>query len=226
MKRLFVACAGLMLSLSAQAQFMDLKTQLEMTLEDISYDLRVTRASDQEMIRALEQLRQVRATLRGEISTGAVNTDNLSCVSRDNDGMNPFVIAIRDPRTFATSKVSGISFRKEDCERAIRNIRTVRGSAFICAARDNDGMAPFVIYALDSSLRNIAQKLGSARSIAECEQTLSSALLSRTHMSICGARDNDGMAPFIRTIYSLQDRTVTRDTSIAYRSMQECQGAR
>lgn len=227
MKRFVVLCAGLMMTLSAQAQSLNLKNSIEDTLEDIRYELRSTRASDRELIRVLEQLRDAQLTLRGGLGqgTGNVNTANLSCVSRDNDGMNPYVIAIRDPRDFSVTKVQGLSFKKEDCERAIRSIRTVRGSSFLCASRDNDGMNPITIYALDSSLRSVAQKIGSYRGVQECEQALSSALLSRTHLAVCASRDNDGMNPFIRIVYSLQDRTVNRDAGVTYRSMQECQAA-
>lgn len=155
----------------------------------------------------------------------ALNPADLLCVSRDNDGSNPYLIAQRDPRDLSITRLKDLGFTKAECERALGAIRTAGDGGFLCASRDKDGLHPFTIYALNNGLRSVARKIGSYRDVSSCEQALWSARLSPTHFVICSSRDNDGLRPFLRVSYSLADRTLDADTTVLYRSMQECLGA-
>lgn len=226
MNRILFILLGLAFALPLQAQERVLKNDILNLLEDIRSEVDFSRASRRDLENIRAQLREIRETLR--YGTGGGNQPGqrpqLSCISRDNDGMNPFVASLRDPSDFSQTKIPGTVGSKENCERAINQAREGEGVLFICGSRDNDGQNPYSLVMF--SLRTKAAKtFASFRDLNECTTMLSQALASRTHLSVCAARDNDGQKPYTRVTIEIRSGDV-RSSGAVYDSLNSCVNGR
>lgn len=224
MRHLILVLFAMVFALPLQAQERVLKNDILNLLEDIRSEVDFSRASRRDLESIRSQLRDIRETLR--YGSGGSNPPGagfqLNCLSRDNDGLAPFIASLRDPRDFSEFKIPGTVGGKENCERAIRQAREVEGVLFICGSRDNDGHNPYHLVMF--SLRTKASKaFASFRDLNECTSMLSQALVSRTHLSLCAARDHDGLRPYAR--FSMEIRTgEVRSSGATYDSLNACVG--
>ncbi|MBX3039096.1 MAG: hypothetical protein KF789_00140 [Bdellovibrionaceae bacterium] len=226
MKQLMMAVFALAFALPLQAQERVLKNEILNLLEDIRSEVDFSRASRRDLENIRSQLREIRETLR--YGSGGGNQPGqryqLSCISRDNDGVNPFIASLRDPSDFSETKIPGTVGNRESCERAINQAREVEGVLFVCGSRDNDGHNPYALVMF--SLRTKAAKtFASFRDLNECTTMLSQALVSRTHLSVCAAKDNDGMKPYTRLSIEIRTGDV-RSSGATYDSLNSCVSGR
>lgn len=146
---------------------------------------------------------------------------NYICVSRDNDGRDPYSLAIQNADR-SVQKLSLTYSSIELCERAIRSGRYVSGKYFICSSRDNDGRNPWSIYSLSSSK---AQKHSMVFSGFEtCEQALKDGLDEQEYFFVCSSRDSDGRSPW--SLYRYQktvNGSFVRVDGQTYNSYEDCQ---
>ncbi|HRO68464.1 MAG TPA: hypothetical protein PL182_12915 [Pseudobdellovibrionaceae bacterium] len=226
MKQIVFVLLGFAFALPLQAQERVLKNDILNLLEDIRSEVDFSRASRRDLENIRAQLRDIRETLRYGSGGGTQPGPRppLSCISRDNDGMNPFVVSLRDPSDFSETKIPGTVGSKENCERAISQAREVEGVLFICGSRDNDGQNPYGLVMF--SLRTKAAKtFASFRDLNECATMLSQALVSRTHLSVCASRDNDGLRPYTRLSIEIRSGDL-RSSGATYDSLNSCVSGR
>ena len=81
----------------------------------------------------------------------------LTCVSRDNDGQNPFSLVAIDQASASIQKINTFG-NINDCFNALSTARRSQSAVEICGSRDNDGQSPYVhfVYSLqDKSIRTV-----------------------------------------------------------------------
>ncbi|MBS1958630.1 MAG: hypothetical protein JST80_04080 [Bdellovibrionales bacterium] len=144
-----------------------------------------------------EKIQDIRTIIYG----GSSGSDlNLTCVSRDNDGRDPWVLGVRDGIN-VSRLTSAVFANNADCTSAINNAKSFRGVAVTCVSRDNDGRAPFQFATIVNDGGVKANKVAKSisGSYADCQGTLNRALPSsgRDQLTYCTSRDNDGRAPFV-----------------------------
>lgn len=164
------------------------------------------------------QLDTILASLQNQPAPGR----NYLCVSRDNDGNRPFVVAYKD---FATvTRIPGAVFQSmQDCQQSLSGGQAVGDRLFACASRDNDGSNPYKIVALNGTTNALMLQRSVLRTLEDC-LTATRALQTRPEgVLYCGSRDNDGAAPFTQTGYKYDGSFV--QSREEYRSLDECNGA-
>ena len=94
----------------------------------------------------------------------------LTCVTRDNDGSNPWQMAILDSEKITLAKIPNIVVNNFDaCKNLMSDMREGRDDSFVfCTSRDNDGAAPWIVAILKSD-GSIARGSQSYNSYAECK---------------------------------------------------------
>lgn len=148
----------------------------------------LTPAQEQEIS---QHLSAIQAILRFDSAPAASYT----CVSRDNDGRNPFAIAIREG--INVSRLTGTTYKTEaECSQALASSRYLSGATLVCTSRDNDGAAPFALASLiGSEFKRVSRSV--TRTSQDCSTLLASLRQTRDGQVIyCTSRDNDGAAPF------------------------------
>lgn len=219
MKRILPFIVVFLTGFTAQAQT-EIKTEIEDLLADIRSELRVSRASRQELASVRDQLQRAYLLLRDGTPQRPVPSNGvLTCVARDNDGAEPFNVAFRGG-DFAITKIPGAVLRKVQCEQSLRNVVQTQSVSFVCGSRDGDGAGPFMIFAFNERTRG-TQRLSVYRTLEDCFASVKAIKQTRTHAAFCGSRDGDGMSPFITFVYSFQDQSVRRG-EMSFRTMDEC----
>lgn len=94
------------------------------------------------------------------------NADYL-CVSRDNDGKNPYTLAFRNGAEL--KKINGSTFQNAaDCHASLSTMKMVKDGFLICISRDSDGKDPWQLGFLDpqGGMKKMDQSVTS--SFADC----------------------------------------------------------
>lgn len=212
-KALAIASLSLVASLATAGTLSDTAYNVADQIRESEYDL--TTSQRAEINRDLNRiLRALRNDLPGdEYSSSYV------CVSRDNDGRNPWIIG--EKNGVQITRLAGTVFStKDECETALAKARRTSAGLAICASRDNDGRNPMTVMILTGTaakkLPNSTQPDGAA-----CEFVLRNMKVSRKGILYCTSRDNDGRSPFIQMSYQFDGQSARGGDT--YSSMADCQ---
>ena len=209
------------LSVSSFA-FADSETRnINQILSNIEYSVNYDNHDPRTLRNVRKMLTRVENVLNGQTNPGG-GTPELLCVARDNDNRAPYQIAIRDPRTLRTTKISHSTVGSlNNCKASIQNSRLVGFDqvALVCTSRDNDGRAPYSVIAIKHG-RKIAT-FNSISSLADCHKTIKTARTSGYAASICTSRDNDARSPYIRQVIDLNSGRITANTQ-SYGNLTNC----
>jgi hypothetical protein len=191
MKNLVFLCLSLVLSASALAQSIpDLGREASYIARWIQRDAQYLSAEDRSDIS--QNLNSIRSILEGR-STGGYGSQ-YTCVSRDNDGQNPYVIAVKEGVNLIRLKETFNS--NQSCQAALGSTRPLGGVTLMCVSKDNDGSNPFQIGILNSSgIIRIGRTVSS--NAVECQATLNKMRPNRGGVSLCASKDNDGQRPYV-----------------------------
>jgi hypothetical protein len=98
---------------------------------------------------------------------------NLTCVTRDNDGSNPWMLAIIDSQARTATKIVGTAAANyAACTTTMMEAREVRRQGLgMCVSRDNDGSNPYVV-AILSPEGNLARGNEVHANYTECMKHL------------------------------------------------------
>lgn len=174
---------------SAGALAQSLESEAFRVASRIRRDERVLSQSQKMEISRL--LGEIRDVLGGDDDRGGEYT----CVSRDNDGRSPYVMAVREG--INVTRINGETYSSEsECQENFRTIRSVGGSSLLCLSRDNDGRSPFVLGAISGTTLQRIQRT-SVGSKQECLSLLNGLRVRGGTATMCIARDNDGRSPFV-----------------------------
>lgn len=119
--------------------------------------------------------------------------DGFVCVSRDNDGAAPYVLAQRIGADF-TRYEHAVYATQMDCMAAANApVDLGPGPLWICASRDAEGRAPFALVprAVDPSRPRLVYG-----SLSECTDAASLAVHEADGALVCASRDRDGIDPW------------------------------
>ena len=151
----------------------------------------------------------------GSSANGAV----LVCVSRDDDGRNPWVVAsMKDDGT--TLKLPGVLFKTFDqCKAAVSSSRNILDSfSLLCTSRDGDGRTPFEIFKVSSD--NTVTNEGLVfKEFEDCTASLQKAKQTPKSIIACASRDGDGRDPW--ALFAVTEST-TNKTHLSYKTRDEC----
>ncbi len=155
---------------------------------------------------------------------GAPSTGTLRCTSRDNDGRDPWILAIElDPVTvvrlpnlvFATSTA---------CRQSADRARYVGANkTVVCASRDRDARNPYVLAVIDFAARTSTPTTAVLPTLEDCQRELDSARESNAGLALCVSRDNDGRNPWVRMLIR-PDGTSQRGSDV-YASVTDCRNS-
>lgn len=146
----------------------------------------------------------------------------LVCVSRDNDGISPYVFGIR--KDVDIEKIPGTKFGSiQDCQMSLTYARYFRTSALACVSRDGDGMNPWILgmFSYQRGFERIADSASS--SLSDCIY-LAGRLIHRHHSETvlyCTSRDRDSMGPYVAASINLENG-LTRKGSDHFSDLQSC----
>lgn len=193
-------------------------------IADLAYavqtETRYTQANRQDLGQVKRMLGDALSILKG--GSGS-NAGSLTCVSRDNDGRNPFAFAYRNPDDFSTKKITNAIFGDlASCQSAKASAITVGYRVLYCASKDSDGRNPISIYTYTPS-QNATQgkQVGVFADQKSCETSLKKAIVSRAGaVLVCVSKDNDGRNPWTQATIKA-DGTVIR-TNVTYADLTAC----
>lgn len=195
----------------------DLKRQISAAMQNIHGEINYDDASDDQLREVLNKLNQALGILSSD--GGGDLQSRLTCVSRDNDGREPYQIARENP-DFTTTKIPGTVLSAADCKTVIGSIRQIRGYDMLCVARDNDARGPFQILAAPKN-GGKEVRIASVDSLQSCLDNISHIQVNKQFLAICAARDNDGRSPWVRTVLDLSNGSV-KTTGESYGTLQQC----
>jgi hypothetical protein len=221
MNKLVMLAVTVLFSVGAQAQ--DIKQDIRGLLSAVNSELYSTTASTQDLLRARDQVAQALDILRGS-SSSQPSSGSLLCVSKDDDGREPYVLAYRDPQDFSVKKIIGAVLSQSNCLQAAEQSKRSSNSLFFCASSDGDARDPNAVYAFDLQAK-VGQKLKTVGSFSDCLSAVDYALISATHFAFCASRDNDGRAPYARISFDLQNKS-TSPMSGVFNTLNECNASR
>ena len=173
------------------------------------------------------ELGNITSSIEGINQKSVVASDedyNLVCVSKDNDGLSPYSITLRNGPV--EEKRFLVSYQTiDECKSAIEIREAVEGSTYICAPKDNDGLAPFEILIVDfgnSHSRYIKTNaiLGTKKN---CDQALNAKVLSKGSDHVCASKDADGLNPF--GLFRLERNANSQLVGGVFSGFEECLGS-
>lgn len=178
------------------------------------------------LLRVRERLEGTLQLLTGDGPTpGPTPTPRnmVSCIARDNDGRDPWILAVRDPSTLAYTKLPNSNVGSlANCEQVKNTVVQVRDSYFSCISKDYDGRDPWVIaHYRDGALISKVNNLGT---LPQCLQALQGSFHNRQAIAFCGTKDNDGRAPWMQI--SVIEQTGEIHRSGSYSSLEQCQSSK
>ncbi len=165
------------------------------------------------------QLDGIRDIIYGGNSTPAL----IACVTRDNDGRDPWMLAVRDG--INVRRIGGTVFANQaQCEIGMQNIRAIGATSLMCVSRDNDGRNPYTLATLSTSAPGnfVLAKLAAVMPDMEsCTGTIRRAVIRQNQALLCVSRDNDGRAPWIATSLDARSGQFQRGTEV-YNTIDAC----
>ncbi len=198
---------------------------ISLLLDQIGAALRTTPAPQADLLRAEQRLQQVLGLVQG--APGPVPTPiprpdykQLSCVARDNDNSNPWVIGIKDLQTLSITKIAGTLFTsRPNCEASVAQSKRVFQTQLFCVSRDNDGNNPFILLAFKENADSL--RINNFKSVTDCYDMLVKMKVLGTVALFCGARDNDGVAPFQQFSYNSETHQLNKGAE-TFQRLEDC----
>jgi hypothetical protein len=151
------------------------------------------------------QLEAIRATLYGQ---GPVQSNQYTCVAKDNDNRAPWVFGLRSG--INVTRINNAVFNTvNECQDSLNSIRFLGPLAATCVAKDSDGRNPWVFGILDG--RGTLSMIGRTvtNSQQECKSLLARVQVQRDFATFCTSRDSDGRSPFVAASIDLRSSQVT-----------------
>lgn len=141
------------------------------------------------------------------------------CITRDNDGRDPWVGAQINFNGNTIQKIPALSFNTlEQCTAGIGSARPFRNQLLLCTARDNDGRDPWILGRLvNGAMTKIPETVFTA--IDQCQRSLDSARSTGDALWVCSSRDRDGRDPW--NLYSITTSAVNR-LDLSYGTFDQC----
>ena len=150
---------------------------------------------------------------------GSGYDDAYICVSRDNDGAAPYVMAVRQGLNVVRMRATFNS--TSACSSAINSMRYVGNKKMMCLSRDNDGSEPYQLVSISGT--DVTAIPRTVSSFSNCNNLLNSLRPDRRNTVVfCTSRDNDGAAPYVAMSLSLYDNSTQVGTEV-FSSMSSCQ---
>lgn len=142
------------------------------------------------------------------------------CVSRDNDGMNPYVIGYRDGVNI--TRIQGEQYPNiAECKASLASTRRLSGVTLMCVSKDRDGMNPFQLARFSGSdFSRIERTVTKTKN--ECLSFLQSLTPRRGQVLFCTSRDNDGMNPYVAVGLNLRSGALQVGTEV-FTKKESCQ---
>jgi hypothetical protein len=221
MKNLVVLIAGCLLAVSASAQNMNIEQKAHEVARDIQrYGRSLTGSERLEVAQKLESISRI---LRGDNSdVGGNGNSEYTCVSKDNDGVRPFVIAVRNGIDVQRTNLAFNSM--SECNESLSVKRFVGNrTALVCASKDGDGVRPFQMIAIGAGgVQKIERTV--TNTLAECRALVESLQIDRRGTALlCVSKDSDGVRPFVAAELDVTSKTVRIGTE-QFDSKQACDG--
>jgi hypothetical protein len=197
----------LLLSVAGLAQS---SAYIEQEAQSLAYDLQregryLSEGQRMQIARNLESIRRIMAGDVGHPNPPP-SYGNYTCVSRDNDGRNPYVLGYR--QGVNVTRISGETFNtNQECSVAISQSRQLQGRTVMCVSRDNDGRNPYQLAVLNGTQISRVQRT-MVNSKDECLSLLQTLRPRREGMTFCTSRDNDGRNPYVAAILNLSSNSV------------------
>lgn len=207
--RPFLVLAALTMSLSAHARLSDVAREI---LTELRFgETSLTSSQKAEIQGHLDAIVDI---LMGQSQPN----QNFTCVSRDNDGQNPWMLASREFNQ--VNRIAGTVVKtKAECENLLISGRKISGGTMLCVSRDNDGQNPYALAILKgSSLSKLPKAV--SRTLGDCQQTMRDLKKTQEGMIFCASRDSDGAAPFV-TIGIRRDLSASVGNE-TFRSYEDC----
>lgn len=166
----------------------------------------------------MRHLRAARAALYG----GPQNDDqggSYTCVARDNDGRDPYVLAVR--QGINVVRIPNAMFSTlSACQAGMSSVRIVRDTALMCLSRDNDGRDPYQIAVINgTSVTRIQRTM--TTSLDSCLNLMRSLRFTQGQATFCTSRDNDGRSPFVAAVLDIRSLQIQTGTEV-FNSEAQC----
>ncbi|MEM6531995.1 MAG: hypothetical protein AAF654_05195 [Myxococcota bacterium] len=127
----------------------------------------------------------------------------LLCTSRDNDGIDPWVVAVVGGGG-VTRYRNVVYSTLGSCRNAIASAITRDEDAYICGSRDRDGVNPWSLFHLDDRATRMSSVV--FRELDSCINGLNTSVGTDSSLELCAPRDGDDVAPWRQ--YSLSGTNV------------------
>jgi hypothetical protein len=193
-------------------------------IKDVS-DIRTMTARNDGLFDVVCRNGQAEVRSAAEIKSGQVCGSSsgsggaLICVSRDNDGRNPWSVA-KMADDGSVQKFSTIVFETvESCKEAVASSKNLFGTlTLLCGSRDADGRSPFAAFKINADNSVTKERLiyGTAD---ECSSSLQKARQTATSILACASRDADGRNPW--ALFAVTASGTTK-TQFVYNNLAEC----
>ncbi|WP_413575366.1 hypothetical protein ACLVWU_13680 [Bdellovibrio sp. HCB290] len=172
--------------------------------------------SDSQLDLINKNLDSIRRVLDGDLDQGSEL--RLICISRDNDGRSPYVLAKREGVN--TIRSAAVYSSIQDCENAIRTARVIGDRALVCSSKDDDGREPTVLTLL---WLDASKKIPySVTTQADCADNLKMMRPDRSNtVTFCASKDGDSRNPFIAVSLNLNNNSVQKSTAV-FNTISEC----
>lgn len=208
-----------LLSPLAQARLSDEAAELARELRANENSL----SSTQE-VQISRHLRSIRQVMNSDpANPGRPGENSYVCVSRDNDGRDPWMLGVRDFTNVV--RISGTVVQtKQECENNLKNSRYIRGGLLTCFSRDNDGRDPWIMNFLgrDNSLIRLNRAVST--SYQDCANTIRDTKVTREGILYCASRDSDGRSPYVIVGYRT-DGSGSQVGNETYSSYEQCRSS-
>lgn len=213
MTRLFIILLTLNFFSVSSAKAKDYKSTLESDISDMANEIqyRINKESfDKSTLLSVQRL--LKQALKRMDQTPSTA---FSCVSKDNDGYNPWIISRMGKKI-----VGSVIGSQQDCEKVLNNRIEVGQDNLFCGSKDDDGYSPFQVIAVDRYANTV--KLNAVGSLENCLQTLANTKVSKGLSKTCVSKDNDGHSPWTIAYYDGYTHTSNIDNGAIYRSLEDC----
>jgi hypothetical protein len=135
--------------------------------------------------------------------------ESLLCISRDNDGQNPWLMASYNESTQQLTRIANTNHADfQTCIESIRATREWNGRSFSCVSRDNDGRDPWILSAMDGAGQVVRITNLQYATNQDCRMSLDRVRFVSQNIMICGSRDRDGRDPW--NLYRIDQNQATR----------------
>ena len=158
---------------------------------------RLSYQQEQDINRSLDD---IVATMRGGQQQPQ---GSLTCVSRDNDNRDPWILAYEENPLTITRFPQAVFGTQQNCQNMITTMRSLDGYRnLFCSTRDGDGRDPWQLTIFDEMSRTVKVVPGSSvGNLAACSVAMNGAQLYGDDLAMCVTRDNDGRDPWVLIMY-------------------------